>query len=529
VDLSSQNSYRFTGCNGIPRMLMKDQITRRDFLKLAGALPLTVAASQFINSLDAQPSQPNVILIVFDAFSAYNTSLYGYERKTTPTLSRLAERAVVYHNHYAGGNFTTPGTASLLTGTLPWTHRAFDLYGLVDKPFVEKNVFAAFQNYYRLAYTHNPVANTLLEQLSGKMDDHVPLADLLLTNDEFITALFGKDENTATVGWTRAVKSKEDGYAYSLFLSRILQALRERSISNLHSQFPGGIPQIAGENYFLLEDAIDWFDNMVRNLSQPFMSYFHLMPPHGPYNTRKDFFGRFHDDGYKPVNKPLDLFFKEQSDSFELLLKKRTNYDEFILYVDHEFGRLMETLESNRLLDNTWVILTSDHGELFERGIAGHLTPVLYQPVIRVPLVIFEPGRTTRQDVYSNTSTVDVLPTLLHITGQKPADWSEGTLLPPFSTAQDAERSIYVLQARKNAKYGPITEATTALIKGQYKLMDFIGYSELGAQGERTELYDIKNDPEELNDLSTAKRETTTELLNELKQKLAEVNQPYQK
>jgi choline-sulfatase len=506
-------------------MPMKDQITRRDFLKLAGALPLTVAAPQLINSLDMQQGQQNVIVIVFDAFSAYNISLYGYERKTMPNLDRLAEGAVVYHNHYAGGNFTTPGTASLLTGTLPWTHRAFDLYGLLDKPFVEKNIFAAFQNYYRLAYTHNPVANTLLDQLSGKMDDHVPLADLLLTNDEFITNLFGKDESTATVGWTRAMKSKEEGYAYSLFLSRILQALRERSISDLRSQFPGGIPQIAGENYFLLEDAVDWLGATVRNLSQPFMGYFHFMPPHGPYNTRKDFFGRFSGDGYKPVDKPLDLFFKEQSDSFELLLRKRTNYDEFILYVDQEFARLMESLESNGLLENTWVVLTSDHGELFERGIAGHLTPVLYQPVIRVPLVIFEPGRKNRQDVYSNTSAVDVLSTLVHVTGQKQAAWNEGALLPPFSISDNSDRNIYAVQARKNAKYGTLREATIALIKGQYKLMYFIGYSELGAEGERIELYDIKNDPEELNDLSSSKRETTTDLLNELKQKLAEVNQ----
>jgi hypothetical protein len=51
----------------------------------------------------------------------------------------------------------------------------------------------------------------------------------------------------------------------------------------------------------------------------------------------------------------------------------------------------------------------------------------------------------------------------------------------------------------------------------------------LGAEGERIELYNVQNDPEELNDLSSSKRETTAELLNELKQKLAEVNQPYQK
>jgi hypothetical protein len=56
--------------------------------------------------------------------------------------------------------------------------------------------------------------------------------------------------------------------------------------------------------------------------------------------------------------------------------------------------------------------------------------------------------------------------------------------------------------------------------------MDFLGYEELGGD-EHSELYDPKNDPEELNDLSSLKRETTAELLNELKQKLAEVNEPY--
>ncbi len=68
-----------------------------------------------------------MVVIVFDAFSAYNISLYGYQRETTPNIARWAERAVVYHNHNAGGNFTIPGTASLLTGTYPWTHRAFGL------------------------------------------------------------------------------------------------------------------------------------------------------------------------------------------------------------------------------------------------------------------------------------------------------------------------------------------------------------------------------------------------------------------
>ena len=58
--------------------------------------------------------------------------------------------------------------------------------------------------------------------------------------------------------------------------------------------------------------------------------------------------------------------------------------------------------------------------------------------------------------------------------------------------------------------------------------MYFFGYDELGGAGsERIEMYDLENDPEELNDLSSAKRETTVELLNELKQKITEVDEPY--
>ncbi len=509
---------------------MGKQITRRDFLKLAGALPLSVAAPRLVDSLmpaQQSGSAQNVVVIVFDAFSAYNISLYGYQRETTPNISRWAERAVVYHNHHAGGNFTTPGTATLLTGTYPWTHRALGYYDTAEASFTDRNIFSAFKNHYRLAYTHNPVANRFLTQFSENMEDHIPFGKFFLTNDDFIYSLFGRDEDTATVSWIRAMKRKEDGYAYSLFLAQMYEKLRERAISALGSQFPGGIPHIAADDYFLLEDAIDWLGDTLSALPQPFMGYFHFMPPHGPYLTNKKFYDYFGGDGFTPVFKPLDIFSVKQDRMVEILLRKRANYDEFILYVDQEFGRLMDGLEASGVLENSWVVLTSDHGEMFERGIRGHWTPVLYQPVIRVPLMIFEPGQMSRRDVYVNTSAVDLLPTLLHNTGQAPADWSEGRVLPPFAQAYDPEGSLYAVQSLQGEQYLPLTEATATLIKGQYKLMYFFGYKELGAGSERIELYDIKNDPEELNDLSVSKRETTAEMLAELKQKLAEANEPY--
>ena len=202
-------------------------------------------------------------------------------------------------------------------------------------------------------------------------------------------------------------------------------------------------------------------------------------------------------------------------------------YDEFILYVDREFGRLFDYLESSGILDNTWIIMTSDHGEMFERGVIGHTTPLLYEPVIRIPLVIFEPGRRTRLDIHIPTSAVDVLPTLLHVTGQKPVDWIEGIILPPYvSVALGADRSVYALEARHNNKYAPLSIATTALVRGQYKLIYFFGYEELVGE-DRIELYDLEADPEEIYDLSSSKKETKDEMLHELKKKLVEVNKPY--
>ena len=89
-------------------------------------------------------------------------------------------------------------------------------------------------------------------------------------------------------------------------------------------------------------------------------------------------------------------------------------------------------MEESGMLENTWLIFTSDHGEMFERGINGHMTVCQHEPVMKIPLIIFEPGQTTRRDVYTPTNSVDVLPTLLHLTGQPVPDWVEGEVyIPP--------------------------------------------------------------------------------------------------
>lgn len=511
-------------------MTSKTPLSRRDFLKLTSLVPLSVAVPPFVRMFSpsgaAQDGRKNVMVIVFDAFSAYNISLYGYARRTTPNIARLANRAIVYHNHFAGSNFTTPGTASLLTGTLPWTHRAFQLNGTVIPSMANKNIFEAFQHYYRVVYSHNPLVNTLFKQFAQNLDDYVPQDRLFLTSDALVHDLLGNDEDIADVAWTRAVKKEPDGYSYSLFLSDLYEQYIHDRVAAVTPMFPRGIPSIRGDNYFLLEDAIDWLQAKITQLPRPYLGYFHFMPPHAPTATRKDFYGAFAKDNYEPPSKPEDVF-SAQLQPAELL-RQRTAYDEFILYVDNQFGRLFDYLESSGVLDDTWVVLTADHGELFERGVRGHISPLLYQPVVRIPLMIFVPGSSSRVDIQSSTSAVDVLPTLLHLAGEDPASWTEGTILPPFgSAAPNPNRSIYALHAKRNLPRAPLTHATAMLVKGRYKLMYFFGYEELGEGVERLELYDLIADPQELHNLYGNRMKTGPTLLAQLRAKLKEVNQPY--
>jgi hypothetical protein len=508
---------------------MNHRFNRRDFLKLAGLLPLGYAAPRVLRTLNTPPSlqekNRNVIVVVFDAFSAHHLSMFGYQRETTPNLARLAERAVVYHNHIAGSNFTTSGTASLLTGTLPWTHRAFQPGGETAPDFAARNLFGAFPDYYRIAYTHNGWANTLLEQFRGEIDELVPWKSLFLDSYEgFVQGLFGNDTDIASVGWTRNVNVRQEGYAYSLFLSQLFAALQKYSRAELKQNFPRGFPATGGVgSEFLLDTAVDWVGNRLPQIPQPFVGYFHFLPPHGPYNTSLGFYNRFYQDGFAPAGKPEDIFSIRVPEA--ALLKRRTEYDEFLLYVDANFGRLFETLEASGLLDNSWLVFTSDHGEMFERGIIGHSSNTLYQPVIRVPLLIFEPGRTAGAHVHAPTSAVDVLPTMLHLTGHPVPDWIEGALLPPYAEP-DPNRNVYAARATKNGQQSPLTRASTTLIQERYKLLYYFGYPERGVD-ELVQLYDLQADPEELTDLSASHTGIADGLLDELKTRLAEVDRPY--
>jgi arylsulfatase A-like enzyme len=509
---------------------MSEKINRREFLKMASLLPLMISPLPSLLSNtkpeENQTNHPNILFILFDTFSAQHMSLYGYDRETTPNIARFAERATVFHSHYAGGNFTSPGTASLLTGTYPWTHRAFHMHGTVIEKYAHRNMLSLLpSNITKVTLTHTLLAQSLLQQFKEDIDVFKYPRELALVDTQYSDILFSKDynvsywaENVILRSGARNPSSLFVGLAYRLF--KLVE--KRKLVSEYGSLFPKGIPNL-NDIYYLLESAVDW---MIQNLSQipePYFGYFHLLPPHEPYTPRREFVDRFSGDNFKPIEKAAH--FTSSGTDNKALNRERRDYDSHILYTDAEFGRLLDYLIESGVMEKSYVILTSDHGELFERGIRGHITPVLYEPLIRIPLLISKPGQTEKEDVHDNTSCIDLLPTILALMSEPIPEWSEGQVLPTFpGYAGNSQSSIYVVEAKGNPIQAPVGKGTFALIKDRYKL---VHYQEYNLEEGRDELYDLSKDPDEMSNLFKTKRATADELMNELKEKIRSANAPF--
>jgi arylsulfatase A-like enzyme len=384
-------------------------------------------------------------------------------------------------------------------------------------------MFHHFQEngYTCFAFSHNVYVNQLFTHFLQSIDLLSMPRDVPLIDHNFSDLFFFGDYATS-------IRSEISYLKYfgtpsnSLFLDTIGTLLRKTSTQSIDKQweriFPRGVPQTE-DVVCMLESTFDWVVEQLRNMESPYLAYVHLIPPHAPYRTRSEFVDRF-DDGWKPISKPEHLFTLHKSD--DELHERRRLYDEYILYVDAEFGRLYSMLDQEGILENTWLIFTSDHGEMFERGIFEHTTPTLYQAILRVPLLISEPGQNARQDIYSTTSSVDLLPTLSVITGVEGPAWSEGRVLPPFGDqAEDEERAVFAVEAKRNSRVGPLRVATVAMIKEPYKIIKYWGYPE---SEELVELYDLANDPDELQDLSRTRKPLVSELLEELEESLKRID-----
>jgi arylsulfatase A-like enzyme len=117
---------------------------------------------------------------------------------------------------------------------------------------------------------------------------------------------------------------------------------------------------------------------------------------------------------------------------------------------------------------------------------------------------------------------VDILPTLLSIAGKDIPDWLEGNILPGLGGNEISERAIYMLEAKSSSAFGRLSRATFSMRRGKYKIIMYRGYKVYGK--DVFELYDLENDPEELDDMIETKPLLAEELRNDLIRKFDEID-----
>lgn len=167
-------------------------------------------------------------------------------------------------------------------------------------------------------------------------------------------------------------------------------------------------------------------------------------------------------------------------------------YDEEIFFTDLQIGRLFDGLEARGLLDETLVILTSDHGEGLRRSDDhGHIYhgQTLYDNLIHVPLIAWAPGTPGRR-VDVPVATIDIVPTILALNGvQHPGPLSGVSLVPWLRGDSDATHPPVVSQ-----KFQPRRDAKLAMVQWPHKVIWNIPLN-------TWEVYDLRHDPDETRNL----------------------------
>jgi arylsulfatase A-like enzyme len=516
-------------------MKPRPHFSRRDFLKLASLIPAALSLAP-LNRYASRGGTPGVgaagqgkhlIVIVFDAWAAHDVSLYGFPRQTMPNLARFAERASVYHNHYSGGTFTIPGTASLLTGLYPWSHRAFQVGGQIINAHRDHHAFAVLGGgRYTLAYSQNPLADVIVSQTEKYIQRHLRPGSFSLDDNRLYSLPMFKGDRQVAATSMKNILDEGQGIDGSIFfglfyrLWTLRKQLRDETAND--QDYPRGLPSTTYAEVFTLQDAVDGAIAALKDLQEPTLAYLHFFPPHKPYKPTAEFARAFNDD-WRPLKKPIHPLSSHMETGSAAI--NRQWYDQYLASWDAEAGRLLDHIQSTELADNSYVFITADHGEMFERGEVGHFTRLMFDPVMHIPLLARAPGQTARQDLYDYTSNVDILPTLALLAGVPGPSWAEGRPLPGFGGQSDAARSIFVMDAKGNPSFSPMQTASFSITRGDGNRLAYYRYPGV----ERYEMYNLSEDPEELTDLYPAAPAMASDLKSELLDRIAAADRPYRK
>jgi arylsulfatase A-like enzyme len=374
---------------------------------------MALALLLFVPTCSAPRTRPDVVLIVMDTTRADHLSVYGYERKTTPNLERLAEQAVVYTHAWSTSSWTLPGHASLVTGRYVTAH------GAHMRP----------------------------DRGPDSLGENPPrLSDSVVTLAEVLSAAGYRTAAFAGAGWLAPEFGLLQGYAV-------------QDADNLRT--------VPAEE--LTNRAIAWLEQVPHD--EPVHLLLNYFDPHWPYKPPKGFdtFPGARD----PVNPAWDwspTHVRDEKETKSIVAR----YDGEILYTDYHIGRLLEGLRRLGRFEHSLIVVVADHGEgLGDHGLTGH-GAWLYEPLLRIPFIVRWPGgRNGGARVEDPVSIVDVAPIVARETGITLPSDIDG-VLPGERTLVVAEEMVFKLpkdETRQDGGQRPPDRDLLAGIRWPFKLI----------------------------------------------------------
>ena len=424
--------------------------------RVVGITALGLAAAAVVAWLalrsDAQ-KPPNVVLITIESLRPDHVGCYTGSRPTTPHLDALAGESVVYERAHAVTSWTLASHASLLTGLYPTAHGA-------------------------------------VRPLSRLDEGHATLAERLAA---------ARYECAAVVSgpYLRREHGLHQGFAS-------------------YDESPAGEAMASSHDDVTNEAMLRGIERFLagRDRRRPFCLFAYFWDPHFDYIPPAPYDKLF----VEPHHEPIDVRDYEAEEPVHAGIRPaqlgyvRSQYEGEIRWTDEHLGRVFDRLREQGLWEDTLVVVTSDHGEeFFEHGKKGHKHSV-YEESVHVPLVVKYPGQGPRGRDDRLVSLVDVLPTVLALTGAGEAHATAGRSL---LAAPDPERAIFLELLETWYIHAPGEPESTenlewfSVIAGSEKLV-FL------PQLPRFELYDLATDPGELRDLAAAQPARVRALMQRL-------------
>ena len=388
----------------------RSEPSRHLVLRACGTFVVSVAAAFALGllkppaPLDANtsgspsPGRPNVVLVSWDTVRSDFLSLYGYPAPTSPFLEELATEATVFRRAYAPSNMTLSSHASLFTGLYPTAHGAHYHH-------------PEFPNGAPLAAS----TQTLAEELSSLGYSTYGIA----ANNAYVTPDFGLDQGFAHFDSRAPVVPLAK--VHKIYLRRLFRDLLVAAWPRLPL-----VPRSSFDRLYRTADEIHEASvaalDRAEQTSRSFFLFLNLMDAHDPYIPPAPFdslvpgFDKgFHSGRFHRVAEQI-LMHREPIDPADRK-HMESQYAGGIAYLDSVLGRLIRELKERGLYENTLLIVTSDHGEVFGDGLLfGHAVSLL-RDQIHVPLVVRYPGQLEAESVDSVVSLVDIMPTVLMAVG----------------------------------------------------------------------------------------------------------------